>query len=419
MGVNLARADEPIEVTTSLERAFDTIVAWFPYVTLVVGLVLELLAAVGEPSRFPLTIALGAGAFGWVYLMFTRPEETSQTMLRVYFFGFIVLAAAMMVYRPGFFVFVITGFVHAFLLKPAPVAFVAVGLNSVVINSRMVFPEVSPDGWSTFLIIVVIQTAAIGFGITGGEKIAELSEQRRVSLEELKAAIEENAVLHEQLIAKARDAGVVEERQRMARELHDTIAQGLTGVITQLEAAGQSRGDGSERQRRIDSAMDLARDSLAETRRAMRDLLPAPLEERGLPAALEEVTARWSTMSSVPAELVITGTTRRLHPEVEVTLFRVTQEALANVFKHARATRVGVTLSYMGDIVSLDVRDDGVGLPLSTPINGDGSLAGFGLTAMRQRVEGLAGRFEVESEPDMGTAVSAFLPAVTLEGTSV
>src|SRR5690606_28085206 len=124
------------------------------------------------------------------------------------------------------------------------------------------------------------------------------------------------------------------------------------------EAAGQSRGDDAERQRRIDSAMDLARDSLSEARRAMRDLLPAPLEERGLPAALQEVTARWSTLARVPAELVITGTTRRLHPEVEVTLLRVTQEALANVHKHAQAARVGVTLSYMGDIVSVDVRDD-------------------------------------------------------------
>lgn len=413
MGVKLAVADESVEATTNLEEAFDTIVAWFPYVTLSVGLALEVLSAVRTPSRLPLTVGLAALALAWVYFLFTRPQGDSQTRLRIYVAGFTVLGAVMMVYRPGFFVFVITGFVHAFLLKPAPVAFFAVGLNSLVINSRMVFPEAGPDGWSTYLIIVVIQTAAIGFGITGGEKIAELSEQRRVSLADLRAAMEENAALHERLVDKAREAGVIEERQRMARELHDTIAQGLTGVITQLEAAGQVRGDGAERQRRIDSAMDLARNSLSETRRAMRDLLPAPLEERGLPAALEEVTTRWSTLSRVAAELVITGTAHRLHPEVEVTLLRVAQEALANVGKHARASRVAVTLSYMGDIVSLDVRDDGVGMPPS--INEAGSGAGFGLTAMRQRVEALTGTLAIESEPEVGTAVSAFLPAVTVD----
>jgi len=106
-----------------------------------------------------------------------------------------------------------------------------------------------------------------------------------------------------------------------------------------------------------------------------------------------------------------------LHPEVEVTLLRVAQEALANVAKHVGASRAGVTLSYMEDVVSLDVRDDGAGfVPPTAPTVPKGSPAGggFGLIAMRQRVSRLAGQLEIESEPGTGTAVSASLPAIPL-----
>jgi signal transduction histidine kinase len=107
----------------------------------------------------------------------------------------------------------------------------------------------------------------------------------------------------------------------------------------------------------------------------------------------------------VPAAVTATGVPRPLHPEIESTVLRVTQEALSNVDKHAAAGRVGLTLSYMDDEVTLDVRDDGVGfVPAPGP--------GFGLPGMRRRVQRLAGTLHVESEPGGGTAISAALPAV-------
>jgi signal transduction histidine kinase len=280
-----------------------------------------------------------------------------------------------------------------------------VGLTSLIVNSGIVYPEANADAWWTFGIIVVIQTVAVGFGIIGGEKLSELSEQRRRSLVELEAALEENAGLHAQLVAQAREAGIHDERQRLAGEIHDTIAQGLTGVITQLEAATRFKDDPAELQRRLDDATDLARASLAEARRSMRAILPAPLEDRRLPDALADETARWSSLSEALG----------LHPEVEVTMLRVVQEALANVAKHAGASRVGVTLSYMGDVVTVDVRDDGAGFLATGEVNGSDGDSGFGLTAMRQRVERLAGTLEIESEPGRGTAVSATLPAIPLD----
>ncbi|HZR54451.1 MAG TPA: sensor histidine kinase, partial [Streptosporangiaceae bacterium] len=248
------------------------------------------------------------------------------------------------------------------------------------------------------------------------QMIAELAEANH-RLEEM---IAENTGLQAQLLTQAREAGAGDERQRMAREIHDTLAQGLTGIVTQLEAAQQT-GSEDERERRISNAKRLARDSLAEARRSVQALRPQALEDSRLPEALAEEVARWSATSGVAGEMETTGEARLLHPEIEVTLLRVAQEALANVAKHAGAARAGVTLSYMEDLVSLDVRDDGAGFAVtesdghhSGESHGDPAAGGFGLIAMRQRVTRLAGQLEIESEPGSGTAVSASLPAIPL-----
>jgi signal transduction histidine kinase len=221
----------------------------------------------------------------------------------------------------------------------------------------------------------------------------------------------ENAGLHAQLLSQAREAGMLEERQRMAREIHDTLAQGITGIITQLEAVRQA-GPGAARERRIDTAAQLARDSLSEARRSVQALRPEALAANPrLPDALAEVAGQWSAINGVTAAVATTGDPVDLHAEIEVTLLRVAQEALANVAKHAAASRVGITLSYMADVVTLDVRDDGAGFAPADPER-PGNGGGFGLTAMRQRVRRVAGTLAIESEPGTGTAVSASVPAI-------
>ncbi|HKN54960.1 MAG TPA: ATP-binding protein, partial [Amycolatopsis sp.] len=105
-------------------------------------------------------------------------------------------------------------------------------------------------------------------------------------------------------------------------------------------------------------------------------------------------------------QMTTTGTPRPLHPEAEVALLRTAQEALANVAKHAQATRVGVTLSFLDGEIALDVRDDGRGFDPGESHNGDG----FGLVAMRQRLEGVAGTVQIESGPGEGTGISARVP---------
>jgi signal transduction histidine kinase len=361
------------------------------------------------------TAALAAIAAAWVFRMFTRAPEPRRGSVRlaIYFFGLLAIASVSMSRQPLFFVFAITGFFHASLLRPWPLALLGVAATSILINTIITgFPWPTIELWFLFLTIIVVQTFAIGYGTFIGEKLAEQSEQRKQAVARLESALEENAGLHAQLLAQAREAGVLDERQRMAREIHDTLAQGLIGIITQLEAAEQARDRPDDWHRHLDNAARLARESLSEARRSVEASRPEPLDSGHFPDALAEVAQQWSSMNGVAVEITTTGEVVPLHPEVEVALLRTAQEALANVAKHANASRAGLTLSYMGDSVTLDVRDDGDGFEVPAAASVHGRAVGFGLTAMRQRVSRVAGTLTIESEPGAGTAVSARVPAI-------
>jgi signal transduction histidine kinase len=236
--------------------------------------------------------------------------------------------------------------------------------------------------------------------------LAELESANR----RLEATIAENEGLHQQLLANAREAGVLDERRRMAREIHDTLAQGLTGIVTQLHAAERATertpADPAGWRRHVAAATRLARESLTEARRSVDALRPEPLEGCRLSEALAGVAERWSALNGISAQVTTTGTARPIDAEAEFALLRAAQEALANVARHAHATRVGLTISFMENEVALDVRDDGVGFDPAALGHG------FGLVAMRQRIARLSGSLQVESEPGGGTAVSACVPTV-------
>jgi signal transduction histidine kinase len=240
--------------------------------------------------------------------------------------------------------------------------------------------------------------------------LAELGAANR----RLEATIAENEGLHRQLVARAHEAGILDERQRMAREIHDTLAQGLTGIVTQLQAAERATertpADPAGWRRHVAAATQLARDSLSEARRSVDALRPEPLERSRLTEALADVAERWTALNGIPVQAQTTGTARPIRPEIEFALLRAAQEALANVARHAHATRVGLTVSYMENEVALDVRDDGVGFDPATLTEG----GGFGLIAMRQRIADLSGTVEVESEPGGGTAISTCVPTVSV-----
>ncbi len=220
--------------------------------------------------------------------------------------------------------------------------------------------------------------------------------------------LEALAATRAELAATARHAGVLEERQRLAREIHDTVAHSLTSVVTQLEAADQAIDERpGDARRHLDIARRSARDGLTDIRRSVRELRPDLLEGASFGEALERACRRWSTETGILARLRTTGTAIPLHPDTETALLRTVQEALVNTAKHASATRVTVTLSYLGDAVSLDIDDDGVGFAGAPRPRADG---GFGLAGMRERVAAVGGELHIESAPGSGTTIAASVP---------
>ena len=202
----------------------------------------------------------------------------------------------------------------------------------------------------------------------------------------------------------SRQAGMLAERQRLAREIHDTLAQNFASVVVHLEAAEGALGSPNA-VNYISQARSTAREGLSEARRLVWALRPELLEGVPLPEALQQLLRRWQSASSYEARFTLAGEPRPLHPEIELSLLRITQEALNNVRKHAQANLVNVTLSYLEGLVMLDVQDDGVGIDERATNSG-----GFGLRSIRERVEALGGEFTVESEPGRGTILAVSLP---------
>ncbi|MFJ9783638.1 sensor histidine kinase [Amycolatopsis sp. NPDC101161] len=333
----------------------------------------------------------------WVPLLVPLfPHRRTHPWLAAGYYAGVLAAATVLVTRDDTFMgFASFGYPLAFVLFPARWGFFAVAATAT-----LPLLAANSDSPSPTWVLVLSMAGPLLYAawFVGVE-----SEQRRKASVRLEAALAENASLHAQLVARAREAGILDERQRLAGEIHDTLAQGLTGIVTQLEAA-----DGPDRDRRLALVRELARDSLGEARRAVQALRPEPLDAAQLPEALSELAARVAETSGVAVRVETTGEARRLLPELEVTLYRVAQEALANAEKHAKASRIGLTLSYSDGLVLLDVVDDGVGFRPGD--RGDGT--GFGLEAMRRRVQRVAGTLTVESTPGDGTAVSAQVPAL-------
>jgi signal transduction histidine kinase len=414
-----------------LEHRLERAIRVAPYGVLAIATVLAAIAqglGAGAPGGWPVTLALVGLTAAWMLWMVTlHPAWTGRRpLMTVYCAGLLVLTAALVLRNPLFGLFVFVAYLHVWELLAGGWRLAGV-TAAAAIHVVAIFggrpPDPTPASVAAFVLLVAVIATMVVLFSRWGEITTEQNAQRKRVIAELaeanarlEAAMAENAHLQARLLAQAREAGTLDERQRMAGEIHDTLAQGLTGIITQVQAARSAEDRPADWRRHLDNAAELARESLSEARRTVRAVGPEPLEGTGLPDALAEVAGRWSDRHGVRTEVTTCGTPRPLHPEVEVALLRTAQEALANVAKHAGASRVGLTLSYLADLVTLDVRDDGVGFdPDGVGGGGDGDGGGFGLTVMRQRVGRLAGTLEIESEPGAGTAVFAGLPAIPQE----
>ena len=272
------------------------------------------------------------------------------------------------------------------------------------------FSLTDPTLW--IFLFTALGAIILGVWITA---IIGQSMQRRQLIEQLEATQAE-------LAAAERRAGILEERQRLARDIHDTLAQGFTSIVMHLEAADQALPDDlGTLQKHLDQARGTARTSLEQVRGVVHALRPRSLDQRSLPDAIERTAVRWREETGIPLTTTTTGNPVPLHPDIEVTLLRATQEALANIRKHAQATAVQLTLSYIDDVVVLDVHDNGVGAGAAGAGASGGGAAdfagaasslfgGYGLQAMRERAEQCGGSVALESEPGEGTTVVVSIP---------
>ncbi|MEV7596144.1 sensor histidine kinase [Kitasatospora sp. NPDC089797] len=240
--------------------------------------------------------------------------------------------------------------------------------------------------------------------VLGYQALYRESEERRGLIDELTAARADLAAAHHA-------AGVLAERERLAREIHDTLAQSLSSIQLLLRAAQRALPERTEAAAGyVEQARQAAQDNLDEARRFVRALTPPALDGDPLSVALERLCATTAAHSGLPVHLHVSGDQVRLPAAQEVALLRIAQSALGNTVRHAQASRAEVTLSYMEGEVALDVFDDGAGFDPLAVAGRTGGEGGFGLPSMRARARALGGSFTVESAPGEGTALAVQLP---------
>jgi signal transduction histidine kinase len=277
--------------------------------------------------------------------------------------------------------------IHIAVVSPARVAALWIALGFAML-SLLILASVGLEGLYAILFYSVTFVVCGFFGST----IQEVERER-----------DRNQQLVEELQAtqrKLQELAVVEERNRLARDLHDSVKQQVFAISMQLGAAQALLEKRHPASGPVNEAERLAKQAGVELTTLIRELRPPGLERKSLPAAVEEYVAEWSRQNGIAAQVNVDGVPSLPLP-AEETLFRVTQEALANVARHSHARQVIVQLARQGEEVALAVEDDGAGFDLNQVEKG------VGLDSMRERLEAVGGRLNISSRTSGGTRLLA------------
>ncbi|MGA8116697.1 MAG: sensor histidine kinase [Actinocatenispora sp.] len=360
------------------------------------------------------TVGLVVALVGWLLVLCRlTPRWRDRRPLRLsYYLVLLGLVAALIADSPWFMLVSWLVFVDAFLLFEARWAFGAAAASGVLLTVAQSGSMVPTSRGSVplFLLSMVLPLLVAGWYLgRESESRRRLNAELATANRALAGALAANAALEDRIVRQARESGVQQERQRVAREIHDTLAQSLSAINTQLTvvlgaATGTETWTG-----RVTRVRDLARDGLTEARRSVGALTPYPLVGTALPGALSRLAREWAERTDITVDVDSDTDVPALPDATEAALYRVTQSALANVAEHSGARRVRITLAHLDDEVVLDVCDDGVGFDPARPPDRRVDR-GFGLAAMRQRVAEVRGRLDVESTPGAGTALRAAVP---------
>ena len=305
-------------------------------------------------------------------------------------------------------------FLQLHVLPRGP-ALAAIAASTVMVVAALWFHNGGPAGSQLQLPMVLGPAFGAAFAVVTGLAYRALyleAENQRLAAEELRRTRAE-------LARSQHDAGTLAERTRLAREIHDTLAQGFSSIVLMGRSAEQAldAGDTGLARNRLRTVQDTAAANLAEARNFVRGLQSPDLEQSSLVDSLRRLCAQTETEAAargaaLSCRLEVEGTPAELPNPYRTTLLRAAQSSLANVWAHANAGTAVVTLSFLGSEVAMDIFDDGAGFdPAAVPNRADGS--GYGLMSLRDRVVALAGTLDLESAPGEGTVVAIRLP---LEG---
>ena len=282
--------------------------------------------------------------------------------------------------------------------------------NDVTMDPRFLFIEEFRDVKAELTVPITLGDEVVGVLDIESTRLNAFDETDQFTVETLAHCLAV-AIEKARLFEQTRELAVLEERNRMAREIHDTLAQGFTGIVIQLEAAEQAAEQDrhTEVPAHLFRARSLARESLQEARRSVWNLLPHALEEQSLDAALEEKVRRFAAEGHELASFSLSGVKRVLVSDIETAVYRICQESLVNIRRHANATEVGVELAFQPDAICLSVQDNGSGFDVQSVKSSD-RQSGFGLMGMRQRATLLGGAVTLESQRGSGTLVKVRIP---------
>src|SRR6266700_1740591 len=380
------------------QHAWNRAGMWDAYFAVVLAATLLIVLTAADPVAARAVAAVSLGATVPLYILVGRPaiaadRDTRIGTLYVICLVVLIVIAQTQVGASSWVMFAACP--QCFMAMPLPRALAAV----VALNVTPVVVAVTSIRDNPGAVASVLGTVALGlaFSLVFGTwivKIIEQSKERAELISRLEAAQAELAEV-------SRQAGTLAERQRLAGEIHDTLAQGLTSIVMLLQAADTEIGsDPAEARRHVGLATQTAREGLAEARAMVAALAPAHLEGGPLHEALGRLTDRIGAELGIAVRFEVCGPARPMSAGAEVVLLRAAQEALANVRKHAHAADVRVVLSYEPQAVRLDIRDDGAGF------DPEQVTGGYGLRGMRSRILQVGGSLLVRARPGAGTSLS-------------
>jgi signal transduction histidine kinase len=388
---------------TSGDAWSDGMRRWdFLYVVVFAAVLAMVALSAGSADRTAIAVSAIAAIAPWYFLV-GRPHLVSaeSTVTRrsvIYVTGLVVLYGVGVLLAPNAFFLSVALLPQCYHALPArralipAVTLTALGAASVAYWSRSIY------GVETAIALFVAVAAFTTVFSDYIGKIITQSDERASLIAQLEATRAELAEV-------SRQAGVMAERQRLAGEIHDTLAQGFSSILMLVQAAEAQLELSPETARsQLSLAAQTARENLAEARTVVGGLASAQLQAGTLEDALRRITQRAGAELGIGASFSMDGTCRRLPAATEVVLLRAGQEALANVRKHAAAHSVAVGLRYAPDRVRLEVTDDGAGFD-PAQVNG-----GYGLSGMRARVDEAGGTVAVRSAPAQGTSVQVEVP---------